>query len=400
MTDDAVAPHGGQLINRELTGKAREQVLKEAKDLRAFELQDFELSDIEMIASGALSPLQGFLGEKDFLSVVDNIRLANGTVWSIPIVFARNASDFDQVKPGDSLALKGPEGTLHAVLRVKELYAHDRERHAEHVFGTGDEAHPGVARVKLAMGDTCVGGDIDLLNPVAHDDFPEYRLTPTQTRALFRENGWKTIVAFQTRNPIHRAHEYLTKVALEIVDGLLIHPLVGATKKGDTSAQVRMRCYKALLDNYYPKERVALSVFPAAMRYAGPREAIFHALARKNYGVTHFIVGRDHAGVNRPDGDRYYGTYAAQELISSFTREELGIDIFKFENTFFDLKTGGMVSEKTKPAGAEPVSVSGTRLREMLKNGEVPPSEVTRPEVAQILIEESQRAAQTTVAGK
>lgn len=400
MTDDAVAPHGGQLINRELTGKAREDALKEATGLQAFELQDFELSDIEMIASGALSPLEGFLGEKDFLSVVDNIRLANGTVWSVPIVFSRNASDLGQVKPGDSLALKGPDGTLHAVLRVKELYAHDRERHAENVFGTGDEAHPGVARVKLAMGDTCVGGDIDLVNPVSYDDFPEYRLKPSQTRALFRENGWKTIVAFQTRNPIHRAHEYLTKVALEIVDGLLVHPLVGATKKGDTSAHVRMRCYKVLLDNYYPKERVALSVFPAAMRYAGPREAIFHALSRKNYGVTHFIVGRDHAGVNRPNGERYYDTYAAQKLISSFTREELGIEIFKFENTFFDLKTGGMVSEKTKPAGAEPVSVSGTRLREMLSNGEVPPPEVTRPEVAQVLIEESQRAAQTTVAGK
>ena len=390
----SVAPHGGTLVNRELTGAAREKALSEVAKLPALELRDFELSDLEMIGTGAMSPLEGFMGQADFDAVVDRVRLASGLVWSIPIVFARDAGELKGVEVGGSVALKGANGTIHGVLHVAEIFPHERERHAAKVFGTTDEAHPGVARVMKAMGDTCVGGRIDLLDRRADEDgFAEYRLTPAQTRALFDERGWKTIVAFQTRNPIHRAHEYLTKVALEVVDGLLIHPLVGETKKGDIPADVRMNCYKVLLENYYPLERTALAVFPAAMRYGGPREAVFHALCRKNYGVTHFIVGRDHAGVNRPDGERYYGTYEAQTFISQFTREELGMDIFKFENTFFDRKTGGMVSEKTKPAGAEPVSVSGTELRAMLARGELPPVEVTRPEVARVLMESVQTQA-------
>jgi ATP sulfurylase len=386
----SVAPHGGKLINQELSGSAREKALREAESLPTLELHDFELSDLEMIATGAMSPLTGFMGQKDFDSVVDTVRLASGLVWPIPIVFARSAAELEGIKAGSSVALKGPDGTIHGILRVQELYTHDAERHAQKVFGTGDTAHPGVARVKDVMGDTCVGGDIELTNTRSHADFPEYRLTPSQTRELFDNRGWKTIVAFQTRNPIHRAHEYLTKVALEIVDGLLVHPLVGETKAGDIPADVRMNCYKVLLDNYYPPERATLSVFPAAMRYGGPREAVFHALCRKNYGITHFIVGRDHAGVNKPSGERYYDTYEAQTFISQFTRDELGMDIFKFENTFFDRKTGGMVSEKTKPEGADPVFVSGTQLREMLQRGEVPPEEVTRPEVARILMESAQ----------
>ena len=387
---DLVAPHGGSLVDRELTGAERDAAIAEAASLPTFELRDFELSDLEMIATGAMSPLTGFMSQADFDNVVDNVRLADGTVWPIPIVFARNSDELAGVEAGKSIALKGADGTLHGILRVADVYAHDRERHAQKVFGTTEDAHPGVARVLQAMGDTCVGGEISLINPRQHDDFAEHRLKPAQTRALFQERGWKTIVAFQTRNPIHRAHEYLTKVALEVVDGLLVHPLVGETKKGDIPADVRMECYKVLLDNYYPKERATLGVFPAAMRYGGPREAVFHALCRKNYGITHFIVGRDHAGVNRPNGERYYGTYEAQEFISQFSREELGMDIFKFENTFFDRRTGGMVSEKTKPAGADPVSVSGTELRAMLARGEIPPEEVTRPEVAKVLIESAQ----------
>jgi sulfate adenylyltransferase len=382
-----VLPHGGSLVDRELTGRAREEALKEARSLPKITLHDFEVADVEMIASGALSPLTGFMGLEDFQSVLERARLANGLVWSVPILLARPAAEAEKVRPGSAAALHSQTGDLLGLLRVKELYSHDREAHAEKVFGTGDVAHPGVERVKKQMGEVAIAGELSLLNQVPHDDFRAQRLSPRQTRALFQSRGWKTVVAFQTRNPIHRAHEYLTKVALEVVDGLLIHPLVGETKAGDISPEVRMRCYQALLENYYPPERVTLAVFPAAMRYGGPREAVFHAIARKNYGVTHFIVGRDHAGVNRPDGKPYYTTYQAQEYIGRFTREELGIDIFKFENTFFDRRTGGMVSEKTKPAGADPVSVSGTKMRDMLRAGQLPPEEVTRPEVAKILIE-------------
>ena len=353
-----IAPHGGVLVDRELTGRALEEAAREASSAPSITLKHFEVSDVEMIASGALSPLTGFLGKADFQSVLERARLASGLVWSVPIVLARPAEETAAVRPGRPLALKTPDGRPLALLRVSELYDHDREAHAEKVFGTGDPAHPGVARVKQEMGPVAVAGSLDLLRPVDHPDFREHRLSPRQTRRLFQSRGWRTVVAFQTRNPIHRAHEYLTKVALEVVDGLLVHPLVGETKAGDIPADVRMRCYQALLENYYPRERTALAVFPAAMRYAGPREAVFHAIARKNYGVTHFIVGRDHAGVNRPDGKPYYGTYEAQEFVSRFSREDLGIEIFKFENTFFDRKTGGMVSEKTKPAGAR----SGERL--------------------------------------
>jgi sulfate adenylyltransferase len=389
-----IAPHGGVLVDRELTGRAREEALREAASLPRLALHDFEAADVEMLASGALSPLTGFMGQTDFQSVLESARLANGLVWSVPIVLARKAAEVERLRPGAAVALTarqeggaaGDEEVV-AILRVREVFPHDREAHAQKVYGTGDTAHPGVARVKEQMGEVALAGEIDLVNPVRHQDFLDHRLSPRQTRALFQSRGWKTVVAFQTRNPIHRAHEYLTKVALEVVDGLLIHPLVGETKAGDIPADVRMRCYQALLTHYDPRERVALAVFPAAMRYAGPREAVFHAIARKNYGVTHFIVGRDHAGVNRPDGSPYYGTYEAQEYIDRFPRVDLGIEIFKFENTFFDRRTGGMVSEKTKPAGAQPVSVSGTKMRDMLRAGEIPPEEVTRPEVARILIE-------------
>jgi sulfate adenylyltransferase len=382
-----IPPHGGILVDRELVGAAREEALHEAVSAPRLLLQDFEVSDLEMIASGALSPLTGFMGREDFQSVLERARLANGLVWSIPIVLARPAREADRLRLGKAAALTTSEGTVLALLRVKELYPHDREAHVQAVFGTEDPAHPGVARVMERMGEVAIAGEIFLLRPVPHQDFLEHRLAPRDTRALFQARGWRSVAAFQTRNPIHRAHEYLTKVALEVVDGLLVHPLIGETKPGDTPAEVRMQCYRTLLENYYPADRTVLAVFPAAMRYAGPREAVFHAIARKNYGVTHFIVGRDHAGVNRPDGKPYYGTYEAQEYIARFSREELGIEIFRFENTFFDRRTGGMVSEKTKPRAAEPVIVSGTRLREMLRSGEVPPEEITRPEVARILIE-------------
>ncbi|GMV79555.1 MAG: hypothetical protein AMXMBFR7_07390 [Planctomycetota bacterium] len=383
---ETIAPHGGTLINREVTGAQRQSLLEKAEKLPKIRLHDFEVSDLDMLACGALSPLQGFMGKAELEGTLEAMRLPNGSIWSLPIVLARPKDQVGRVGAGDEVALTDADGNVLAVLHVEEQYEHDQDKHAKLAFGTGDEGHPGVARIKGLMGNVGLGGKVSVVNRVKYKDFNEHRLDPAQTRAKFAELGWKTVVAFQTRNPIHRAHEYLTKVALEIVDGLLVHPLVGDTKGDDVPAAVRMECYKVLLENYYPKKSVMLSVFPAAMRYGGPREAIFHALCRKNYGVTHFIVGRDHAGVKDREGKSYYGDYDAQNIFERFKPEELGIQIFKFEHTYFDKRTGGMVSFKTAPANAEAVSVSGTKLREMLQKGEIPPPEVTRPEVAQVLI--------------
>ncbi|MCZ7649276.1 MAG: sulfate adenylyltransferase [Planctomycetota bacterium] len=384
---DLIAPHGGILVERQLAGSKREALLEKARGLPKIRLHDFEVSDLDMLACGALSPLQGFMGKAEVESVLESMRLPNGTVWSLPIVLARPKELVGRLSAGDDVALTDHDENVLGVLHIEDIYAHDQDAHAKLAFGTQDEAHPGVARVMNLMGNTGLGGKVSVLNRVRYEDFREFRLDPKETRAYFAELGWKTVSAFQTRNPIHRAHEYLTKVALEVTDGLLIHPLVGATKGDDIPADVRMKCYEVLLANYYPKKRVKLAVFPAAMRYGGPREAIFHALCRKNYGVTHFIVGRDHAGVKDAAGKSYYGDYDAQNIFDRFKPEEIGVEIFKFEHTYYDKKSQGMVSFKTAPENAEAVSVSGTKLRDMLAKGEIPPPEVTRPEVAQILIE-------------
>ena len=382
----SIAPHGGVLINRELEGKAREETHERAKNLVALTLSEREICDLEMLAVGAMSPLEGFMTRKDCESCLKDKRLAIGLVWTLPVTKSITSEEKAKIQNLKEVTLSDAQGNRLAILQVEDIFQNNKQAQTQAVYGVTEEAHPGVAQI-LKMGDWFVGGKISLFERPHHKDFLEYRMDPKRTRELFREKKWGTIVAFQTRNPIHRAHEYLTKCALETVDGLLIHPLVGETKGDDVPARVRMECYKVLIEKYYPKDHALLSVFPAAMRYAGPREAIWHAIVRKNYGCTHFIVGRDHAGCNRPDGKPYYGTYDAQLIFDEFTADEIGIEIYKFEHSFYDRKTGGIVSYKTAPAGAEPFSVSGTKLREMLRAGEIPPPEITRPEVAQILIE-------------
>ena len=380
-----IAPHGGKLINCYAPENERAELLERAKSLPAIAMDDKNISDLEMIACGAMSPLSGFLTKTDYASVVGGMRLADGTVWSIPITLAVDKETAQQAEKSGSVALTDGNGSVLAILNVEDVYTYDKKVEAKNVYRTDDESHPGVAYV-YQQADYLLGGSITMLKRPDHPDFTDHRLEPAQTRAAFEERGWNTIVAFQTRNPIHRAHEYLQKCALEIVDGLLIHPLMGRTKSDDISAEVRMKCYQVLLEKYYPRDRVLLSVFPAAMRYAGPREAIFHALVRKNYGCTHIIIGRDHAGVGS-----YYGTYDAQHIFREFKPEELDITPLFFEHAFFCKECGNMASAKTCPHdGSAHVFLSGTKVREMLNRGEMPPKEFSRPEVAKVLVDAAQ----------
>ena len=372
-----IAPHGGILVDLVADAGREKELRAQAGSLPRIVLTARQLSDLDLLAIGALSPLEGFMCESDYTSVVTEMRLANGLVWSIPVTLA---VDRGEVPPRDGkVALYDEAGALRAILDLRERFAYDKTREAREVYGTEDGAHPGVAAI-YAQGDTLLGGPITVFRSIESDP---YRLTPAQTRAQFVARGWNTIVGFQTRNPVHRAHEYIQKCALELVDGLLLHPLVGETKADDIPADVRMQCYTALLDNYYPADRVLLAAMPASMRYAGPREAVFHALIRKNYGCTHFIVGRDHAGVGN-----YYGTYDAQKLMDRIAPADLGIVPLKFENSFYCRSCAGMASDKTCPHGADVrVSLSGSAVRSMLLAGESPPPEFSRPEVAHILVE-------------
>jgi sulfate adenylyltransferase len=369
-TDRLIKPHGGELVDR--TGERPDDV----DALEVVTLTSREVSDLDMVASGALSPLDGFMGREDYERVVDEMRLASGLPWALPVCLA-----VDQAPQSDRVALADESGRLLGVLDVAETYDYDRDREAENCFRTTDEAHPGVARLYTQKPKYLAGRVTVFERP--EPSFPELALDPRDTRVAIAERGWKRVVGFQTRNPIHRAHEYLTKVALETVDGLLVHPLVGDTKGDDVPADVRVDCYRTLLDGYYPDDRVLLSAFPAAMRYAGPREAIWHAICRKNYGCSHFIVGRDHAGV----GD-YYGTYDAQLIFDEFEPHELDIEPMFFEHSFWCRVCGSMASAKTCPHDKEHhVFLSGTKVRELLAAGDVPPEEFTRAEVAEVLIE-------------
>lgn len=377
-----IPPHGGRLVNRLLEGAERDKRMRQVPSLPRIALGPREKSDLDMIACGALSPLEGFMGEKDYLSVVDEMRLSGGLPWTIPITLAVSKDQAAKLSLEKPVALTDEGGTPLAILHLSEKYFPNKETEVQKVYKTTDEAHPGVAAIKR-QGEVYLAGKIDGLNRVSYSDFPDHRKDPADLRALFQEKKWKRVVGFQTRNPIHRAHEYLTKSALEICDGLLIHPIVGETKGDDIQADVRMRCYEVLIKNYYPQDRVVLAVNPAAMRYAGPREAIFHALIRKNYGCTHFIVGRDHAGVGN-----YYGTFDAHFIFDEFEPDEIGITPLFFDHSFFCRKCEEMASNKTCPHGNEDrLVLSGTKVREMLSKGELPPEEFSRPEVAKILIE-------------
>ncbi|MEX1046365.1 MAG: sulfate adenylyltransferase [Actinomycetota bacterium] len=381
--DDPIAPHGGTLVDLLLGEDEAARLASEASNYPKITVNDRELSDLEMLAVGALSPLTGFQGEKDYHSILESMHLSSGVPWTIPVTLSLDDDGMKRIGRADTVALlREGDGDPLAVIEVAEVFKRDREAEAMGVFQTADIEHPGVKALYDA-GDFCLAGEIRVLRLPPHDDFPGYRLTPAETRTAFKDRGWKRVVGFQTRNPVHRAHEYIQKCALEIVDGLLLHPLVGATKGDDVPANVRMRCYEILFENYYPKDRAMMSVFPAAMRYAGPKEAIWHAICRKNYGCSHFIVGRDHAGV----GD-HYGTYDAQKIFEEFDPDELGITPLMFEHSFYCRKCEGMASPKTCPHGDDArVSLSGTKVREMLRAGERPPVEFSRPEVADILIE-------------
>jgi sulfate adenylyltransferase len=382
-----IPPHGGTLVNLLASPDAADNLRSEAANLPKHVLTERELSDLEMLAVGALSPLTGFQGEDDYHSVLEKMHLTNGLPWSIPVVLGVTDDDVHRIGTADSIALLPAEGAdAIALLRVNGRFTRDKQKEALSVYRTDELEHPGVKAMHDG-GDTCIAGTLEVIALPEHDDFVNYRMTPAETRQAFRDRGWKTVVGFQTRNPIHRAHEYIQKCALEIVDGLLVHPLMGATKADDVPPDVRMRCYEALFAGYYPHDRAMIAVFPAAMRYAGPREAIWHAIARKNYGCTHFIVGRDHAGVGS-----YYGTYDAQKIFEEFEPDELGIQPLKFEHSFYCKKCEGMGSPKTCPHQDEDrVILSGTKVREMLSKGERPPQEFSRPEVADILIAAMQR---------
>jgi len=376
-----IEAHGGKLVNRIVEGVKKEELLKKAETMPKIKLSIRDLTEIENIASGLYSPLEGFMVEADYNSVIEKMYLTNGLPWTIPVVLGVSREKADELEVGTDVALADNKGTIYAVLHLEDKYTYNKEREAELVYKTVEDKHPGVVKV-YERGEVLLGGKISLLRRIEHKLFNEYRLDPKDVRELIKEKGWNRVVGFQTRNPIHRAHEYIQKCALEICDGLLLTPLVGKTKSSDIPVEYRIKSYEVVMDKIYPNDRTALAVFPAAMRYAGPKEAVIHALCRKNYGCTHFIVGRDHAGV----GD-YYGTYEAQEMFDNFKTEEIGIEPLRFEHSFYCKECESMATAKTCPHDKdEHIFLSGTKVRKLLREGKRPPKEMTRPEVANVLI--------------
>jgi sulfate adenylyltransferase len=384
-----IEPHGGELVDRMAPEEQRDGLLQRAEDLTKVILGPRALSDLEMISTGVFSPLTGFMVSEDYESVVETMRLKNGLIWSLPITLPVSEEEAQVIRVGEEVALADGTGRILATMIVEDRYSYDKEHEAQEVFGTTNAEHPGVAAV-YRQKDVLLGGEVTLLvddpNP---KPFPEYHYGPRELRKVFAEKGWKRVVGFQTRNPVHRSHEYIQKSALEITDGLLLNPLVGETRSADIPADVRMRSYETILEKYYPMDRTLLAVFPAAMRYGGPREAIFHAICRKNYGCTHFIVGRDHAGPGKDSkGNPFYGDYEAQHIFDEFDEEEIGLTPLFFEHAFFCLECQGMGTTKTCPHSSEHhVFISGTKVREMLSKGEYPPPEFSRPEVIEVLME-------------
>ena len=384
-----IAPHGGELVDRMAPEEQRDELLQRAERFTKITLGPRALSDLEMISTGVFSPLTGFMVREDYESVVETMRLKNGLIWSLPITLPVSEKEADDIRVGEEISLSDATGRILATMIVEDRYSYDKEHEASEVFGTTNAEHPGVAAV-YRQKDVLLGGEVTLLvddpNP---KPFPSYHYGPRELRQVFAEKGWKRVVGFQTRNPVHRSHEYIQKSALEIVDGLLLNPLVGETRSEDIPADVRMRSYETILERYYPMDRTMLAVFPAAMRYGGPREAIFHAICRKNYGCTHFIVGRDHAGPGKDSsGKPFYGDYDAQHIFDEFDAEEIGLTPLFFEHAFFCLECQGMGTTKTCPHDSEHhVFISGTKVREMLSKGEYPPPEFSRPEVIEVLME-------------
>jgi len=379
---DLVPPHGGKLSPLLVDDDNKEEMLSKAKALTKIKLDSKEVSDLIMLAMGAFSPLHGFMGKDDYQRVIKEKRLSNGLLWPIPITLSVSKEDADRIKEGQEIALVNPDqDEVMASMIVEEKYTYDKRKEALLVFNTDEDQHPGVNKV-YEQGEIYLGGSVKVFSEGGYPDrFPEFA-RPAETRAIFTDRGWTTIAAFQTRNPLHCSHEYLTRIAIEVCDGLLIHPIVGKLKSGDIPAEVRMECYKALLDNYYCKDRVVLKVYPMEMRYGGPREAILHAIIRQNFGCSHLIIGRDHAGVGN-----YYGPFDAQRIFDELTPGDLCIQPLKLDNTFWCNKCGSMASPKTCPHPSEDhLTISGTKLREMLTKGERPPEQYSRKEVVDILV--------------